>query len=352
MRKILVSTGEPAGIGPDICLENLIQAANSNFAEQVIFVGDADMLQQRAELLGLTHDIRKIAPTIHSLTEVTPKHKSYIWHHCCKHSVQAGKLNAHNSEYIIGILLNCVNAIQQKQADALVTAPAHKAIINQQFKHIKNQPKYASQLKNIPQFLGHTEFLQQLAGVEKVVMMLACDTLKVALVTTHIPISQVSQQLTQQEISATCHITAQSLHNSFKNDWIRKRPKPHIAVLGLNPHAGEDGHIGIEEIEIIQPAISNLPNLNCQISGNISADTAFTKDNLNKYDCFIAMYHDQALPVFKHIGFASGINISLGLPYIRTSVDHGTALNLAGSGKASFSSLNKAIKTASNMLQS
>jgi 4-hydroxythreonine-4-phosphate dehydrogenase len=214
--------------------------------------------------------------------------------------------------------------------DAVVTAPVHKGVINDASVH----------------FTGHTEFFAEGAGVEQVVMMLATQNLKVALATTHLPLKAVSSAITVKLLTDVINI----IDTSFKTQF--GIPSARIAVCGLNPHAGEGGHLGMEEIEVIDPVINNLKNRGLNVSGSWPADTIFVDEKLRDYDVVLAMFHDQGLPVLKHHGFGKAVNVTLGLPFIRTSVDHGTALDLAGTGKASASSLQAAIEMAITMLDS
>jgi len=210
---------------------------------------------------------------------------------------------------------------------AMVTGPVHKAVIND---------------AGIA-FSGHTEFLAQLSQVPQVVMMLAAPGLRVALVTTHLPLQQVSAAITEKKLVDVIHITHTALRQNFGI------PEPHLQVLGLNPHAGEGGHLGHEDDQVIRPVLERLRSEGLNLTGPVPADTAFTPPRLAGCDAVVAMYHDQGLPVLKHMGFGQSVNITLGLPFIRTSVDHGTALDIAGTGKADESSLYHAIRTAQEM---
>jgi 4-hydroxythreonine-4-phosphate dehydrogenase len=220
-----------------------------------------------------------------------------------------------------------LNGCLAKEFDGVVTGPVHKGVIND------------AEIE----FTGHTEFFADGANIDKVVMMLATDELRVALVTTHLPLSAVSAAITKQNVTQTLSI----INSSFKQQFGKENPR--IAVCGLNPHAGENGHMGTEEIEVISPVIEELKKNNPNISGPWPADTIFVKEKLADYDVIVAMYHDQGLPVLKHNGFGRAVNITLGLPFIRTSVDHGTALDLAGTGHADIGSLLTAIDMAVEM---
>tara|TARA_Y100000991_G_scaffold153124_1_gene116285 strand:+ start:2833 stop:3807 length:975 start_codon:yes stop_codon:yes gene_type:complete len=317
-KKIAISVGEPAGIGPDI----LIQTIQSGRKHHLIAHADPDLLVQRAKTLNLP--LKLVDPSNKdSLTKgvlaIAPQKLS--------DKCIPGKLNANNSDYVIRCLDAASEDCLTKSADALVTGPIQKSIINE------------TSIK----FTGHTEYLANKMNVPNVVMMLASDKMKVALVTTHIPISQVAGAITTEKLKVIIKI----LNNNLITHFDIKEPK--IMVCGLNPHAGESGHIGHEEEEIIKPALKDLIANGIKVTGPRSADTIFNHENIEKADTFLAMYHDQGLPVIKSSGFGGIANITLGLPIIRTSVDHGTALLLAGSGKTTFSSLKKAIDFASEM---
>lgn len=299
---IAITPGEPAGIGPDITLKLLEQ---QNIAANFIVFADPDLLQQRAEQLGLSNiKLDNVVPI--SLSQpVTP-----------------GKLNPANANYVIETLKQAGLACLNKQCDALVTGPVHKGVIND---------------AGIS-FTGHTEFLADLLNVKQVVMMLATPKLRVALVTTHLPLSQVSSAITATRLENVIRI----LNHDLKN--------PHILVCGLNPHAGEGGYLGNEEIITIIPALNKLRTEGIHLTGPVSADTAFTTKSLSGIDVVLTMYHDQGLPVLKSQGFGEAVNVTLGLPIIRTSVDHGTALNLAATGKASNNSLRYAVEIATKLI--
>jgi 4-hydroxythreonine-4-phosphate dehydrogenase len=246
-------------------------------------------------------------------------------------SPNSSSMFGNNAEYVLKTLdlatQHCLNGNTQ----ALVTGPLHKGIINQSGIY--------------PNFSGHTEYLAHLSGVDKTVMMLATDGLRVALATTHLPLNQVSKHIQADSLEKTLNI----IHKSLQNYGLQN---PKIVICGLNPHAGEDGYLGSEEIEIINPLIEKLNKQGLNLVGSVPADTAFTADALKGVDCVLAMYHDQGLPVLKTLGFKKAVNITLGLPFIRTSVDHGTALNLAGTGNISLGSFNTALKTAQNFIAS
>jgi 4-hydroxythreonine-4-phosphate dehydrogenase len=244
--------------------------------------------------------------------------------------VLAGELNPANSRYVLDTLQTALEGSLKGDFDAIVTAPVHKGVINEAGHS----------------FSGHTEFFADGAGVAKVVMMLATHTLRVALATTHLPLNAVSDAITRESLTEVIRITDQSLRQQFGI------ATPRIAVCGLNPHAGEGGYLGREEIDTIQPVIDRLSEQGIAVSGAWPADTIFNQDKLANYDVVLAMYHDQGLPVLKHHGFGKAVNVTLGLPFIRTSVDHGTALDLAGTGKASATSLQAAVDMALFMANS
>lgn len=318
MKPILVTSGEPAGIGPDICL------ALAGHAVPLVVLGNKAVLAERAKILGQEIqlvDYQADAPAIPVANQLSVLSIPYST------TVQIGKLNPQNASYVIEMLGLAADKCMKKEFSALVTAPVNKAVINQ---------------AGIP-FSGHTEFLADRARVETVVMMLACSTMKVALVTTHLPLRQVSDAITHTRI---CSVIEQ-LHVSLQQHFALDKPRIHVA--GLNPHAGEGGYLGREEIEIITPALEVLKGKGIDVQGPFPADTLFTPHYLHQADVFVAMYHDQGLPVLKYAGFGRAVNITLGLPFIRTSVDHGTALELAGTGLADAGSLLTAVEMASEM---
>ncbi|HYF98297.1 MAG TPA: 4-hydroxythreonine-4-phosphate dehydrogenase PdxA [Coxiellaceae bacterium] len=298
-----LTPGEPAGIGPDILLQ---LAAKESLTNAVIFA-DKHLLQDRAEQLQLKI---KIPLVIEHVPLATP--------------AIAGTLNVQNAPYVLQTLQLATEACLGGKLQALVTGPVHKAIINE---------------AGIP-FSGHTEFLAQLSHTPRTVMMLANEDLRVALVTTHLALRNVADAITTENLHATIQILNSELKKKFKI------AEPRIAVCGLNPHAGENGHLGREEIDIIIPVLDDLRQQNFNLLGPLPADTAFTARQLSKVDAVLTMYHDQGLPVIKAQGFGDTVNITLGLPFVRTSVDHGTALELAGTGKADYHSLAAAVKAA------
>lgn len=314
---IAYTPGEPAGIGPDI----ILQLAKQNLTARLICFADPDLLKQRSQQLGLNISISEIS----DLDQVTEHqaHHLQVWPVLLPHPCQTGVLDPDNASYVLDCLTAAVSAIKQDKIDALVTGPLHKGIIND---------------AGIP-FTGHTEFLAKLTQSTPV-MMLAADQLRVALVTTHLPLSQVSTAITPAKLERVIRI----LHHDLVNQFSITQPR--ILICGLNPHAGEDGHLGREEVDIIEPVLKHLRTENINLIGPLPADTLFTPKYLQQADAVLAMYHDQGLPVLKHVGFGHAINITLGLPIIRTSVDHGTALDLAGTGNANTGSLKAALELA------
>lgn len=319
--RLLITPGEPAGIGPDIA----IKAAHKTWPAELVVIVDPELLEARATQLGLPltlHSINLTAtPTLHQpgTLKIIPVSLNT--------KCEAGKLNSANSSYVMKTLEIAVDCCLKNQAHALVTGPVHKAIMNNAGIH----------------FTGHTEFLAARSKTSQVVMCFMTDKMKVALVTTHLPLSEVSKAITEKKLLDTIRLVAFELEKKFQIQ------QPCILVCGLNPHAGENGHLGREEIDIIEPALAQLRKENFNVQGPLPADTIFTDKYLKKADVVIAMYHDQALPVVKFQGFHAAVNITLGLPFIRTSVDHGTALDVAGTSHADAGSLEAAIKLATTL---
>ena len=321
--RILYTVGEPAGIGPDI----IIRIAQQYQPFQLIAIADPDVIQQRAEQLGISLTLRIV--TNKTAVSPTPAGELYLIPIAVAEPVIAGQINQKNGQSVINSLTHAVQLLLNQQAEAIVTGPVNKAIINE---------------AGIA-FTGHTEFFAEQSNTKKVVMLLSSPKLKVALVTTHLPLRLVSEAITYDEIVQTIAIVATSL----QQQWGIADPR--IAVCGLNPHAGESGHLGHEELTVIEPAIKAMERKGILVSGPWPADTIFVGDNLKNFDVVIAMYHDQGLPVLKHQGFAEAVNITLGLPFIRTSVDHGTALSLAGTNAVKIGSANAAINAALAMIR-
>ena len=322
--RIAITVGEPAGIGPDIVLG----LADRDRGAELVAIADPDLLRQRAAALGMdislveTGPDAPAAPHIPGTLSVLPVR--------LEAPCSPGLLDARNAAYVLATLELATRACQAGQFAAMVTAPVQKSIINE---------------AGFP-FSGHTEFLADLTGTEHVVMMLASDRLRVALVTTHLPLSAVPAAITPELLQRTLSTLDRDLRSRFGI------AEPRLAVLGLNPHAGESGHLGREEIEIIIPTLQRAQRAGLQLSGPLPADTAFSPSILDHHDAIVAMYHDQGLPVLKYAGFGNAVNITLGLPIIRTSVDHGTALDLAGTGRASTGSLATAVSTTVQMIGS
>lgn len=324
IRRIALTTGEPAGIGPDLC----IQLAQQKQQAQLIAIADPDLLRRRSRQLNLPVTLNET--DLSEAAAIAEPGSLFYLPVKLAEKVIAGQLNPANSRYVLETLQLALDGSLDGRFDAIVTAPVHKGVINDAGF----------------EFSGHTEFFADGAGVPKVVMMLATDNLRVALATTHLPLTAVSDAISRDSLAQIITIINDSLQRQF---GIRK---PRIAVCGLNPHAGEGGHLGREEIEIIQPLIDRFQAEGLAVSGAWPADTIFNRDKLASYDVVLAMYHDQGLPVLKHHGFGKAVNITLGLPFIRTSVDHGTALDLAATGRASTTSLQAAVDMALNMANS
>ena len=312
MKKIALSPGDPAGIGPEICLKSLQEINNPSVFE---LIGDIDFYKKLSKDLNLNLSFEETLDTKNSILVKNIKLDS---------EVVSGSPNVANSKYTLDVLLTGSLGAINKEYAALVTGPINKKIIND----------YGFE------FSGHTEFLADISQTKNVVMLLANSKVKVALLTTHIPLNKVSESVSTKKIIETIKI----LNENLKSLWKIKNPK--ICVLGLNPHAGEGGFMGSEEIEIIEPAINALLSEKICVEGPISADTAFIKEKTSKYDAYLAMFHDQGLPVLKSMGFGDSVNITLGLPFTRISVDHGTAYELAGKNKADPSSFKRSMELA------
>jgi 4-hydroxythreonine-4-phosphate dehydrogenase len=313
---IAVTPGEPAGIGPDVCLRLAAQPPRDS---ALVFIADPDLLTARARRLGVATELppwREPRPGCFVLPVKAPR------------PAVAGTLDSANSPYVIDTLARATDGCLRGEFGALVTGPVHKGVIND---------------AGIA-FTGHTEFLANRAGARQVVMMLACPGLRVALATTHLPLADVPRAVTRERLTAVIEVLHADLRAKFGI------ADPRILVCGLNPHAGEGGHLGREEIDVIEPAIRALAARGLKLTGPVPADTAFLPASLAQADAMLAMYHDQGLPVLKARDFAHAVNITLGLPFIRTSVDHGTALELAGTGRADPSSLYAAVETALKMV--
>ncbi len=317
-RRLLISSGEPAGIGPELC----VMLARRAHAAELVVAADPALLLERADWLGLDLALEDFDPTAPPVPQAAGRLK-VLPVPLAKPSVP-GRLDPANAGYVLDILERCTRLCLANTAAALVTAPVHKGIIND-----AGHP-----------FSGHTEFLAQLSGAHTPVMLLAAPGLRVALVTTHLPLRAVADAITPERLETVAVILDRDLRRRFGI------ATPQILVCGLNPHAGEGGHLGREEIDIIIPTLERLRSRGLDLVGPLPADTLFTPKHLEGADAVLAMYHDQGLPVLKHLGFGKAVNITLGLPLIRASVDHGTALDLAGSGRADPGSLEAAVAAA------
>ncbi len=303
---VAVSSGEPAGIGPEICLA----LDDAGLPARIVVIGDRDLIETRAQLIGKSAsglDIQHVPLRV-------PSHP--------------GRLDARNAPYVIDVIDAALQGCRDGRYAAMVTAPVQKSVIND----------------GGLAFTGHTEYLAEKTGTPKVVMMLAGAGLRVALATTHLALKDVPAAITQEELESTLRILDADLRNKFGI------ARPRILVAGLNPHAGEDGHMGREEIDVITPVLKRLRDQGMDVVGPLPADTLFTRKVLSGSDAQLAMYHDQGLAVLKYAAFEDGVNVTLGLPIVRTSVDHGTALDLAGTGRADPGSLFAAVKMAAEIV--
>ena len=320
--RVVITPGEPAGIGPDL----VIQLAQRDWPLELVVCADGRLLTERATLLGLPLTLLPYSPE----KPAAPQRAGTLTllPVALHAEVTPGTLNVENGRYVVETLARACDGCLNGEFSALVTGPVHKGIIND---------------AGIA-FTGHTEFFEERAGAPKVVMMLATEELRVALATTHLPLKAVSVAITPELLREVITI----LHDFLKNKF--GLAEPHVLVCGLNPHAGEGGHMGTEEIDTIIPVLEELRAKGMNLSGPLPADTLFQPKYLDHADAVLAMYHDQGLPVLKYQGFGRGVNITLGLPFIRTSVDHGTALELAGQGKADVGSFITALNLAIKMI--
>ncbi|RLK51550.1 4-hydroxythreonine-4-phosphate dehydrogenase [Alkalispirillum mobile] len=318
--RLALTAGEPAGIGPDLCLKIAAEPLDA----AVVVLGDPQLLRERAEQLGLSVAVQPVTavPTGRHQPGTLPVLPVPL-----AGSRAPGQLDTANAAHVLALLEGAARGCLQGEFDAVVTAPVHKGVINEAG-HV---------------FSGHTEFFAEQTGGQLPVMMLAADTLRVALVTTHLPLRAVADAITAERLERVITTLDRDLRARFGIQ------RPCIRVCGLNPHAGEGGHLGREEIEVIEPVLARLRDQGLDLDGPLPADTVFTPRHLAGADAILAMYHDQGLPVLKHAGFGRAVNITLGLPIIRTSVDHGTALDLAGTGQAEAGSLLEAIAQARRM---
>lgn len=315
---LAITAGEPSGIGPDLCLQL------AGHAHPLVVIADKSVLQQRAAQLGI--DV-----SLHDYSTTTPHvaGKLSVLHISVRQPVSASKLDQQNAAYVLKTLDRALQGCVSGEFAGMITAPVHKGIIND---------------AGIP-FTGHTEYLAEQTNTPLVVMMLAGGGMRVALATTHLPLREVADAITQPLLEDILRILNRDLQRRFGI------AHPRILVAGLNPHAGEGGHLGREELDVMIPVLNRLRAEGMNVSEPLPADTLFAAHRLRECDAVLAMYHDQGLPVLKHSSFGEGVNITLGLPIIRTSVDHGTALELAGTGKANVGSLLEAIKVAIEMAQ-
>ena len=319
---LAVTAGEPAGIGVDLCLQLAFQTHVAPF----VVLCDRQLLLQRAEQLGLDVQLHDYDPQQRA---ALPDGHLRVLHSPLAVPVVTGQLNPANSPYVLALLRRAVQGCVEGEFAAMVTAPVHKGVIND---------------AGIA-FTGHTEYLAELTGTPLVVMMLAGGGMRVALATTHLPLRDVADAISSELLEQILIIMQHDLQSRFGIG------QPRILVAGLNPHAGEGGYLGREEIDIMIPVLNKLRAQGMVVSVPLPADTLFAKHRLEECDAVLAMYHDQGLPVLKHASFGSGVNITLGLPIIRTSVDHGTALDLAGTGQAEVGSLIEAMQMASHMAE-
>lgn len=323
-KRFALTPGEPAGIGPDLCL---LLAAQSQ-PHPLIAITSRDLLAERAAQLGLA--VSLLAVDADALPDhPAPAGSLYVWDTPLGAPVRTGELDTANAAFVLQTLTRAAQGCLDGLFAGMITAPVHKGVIND----------------GGIAFSGHTEFLADLTATEQVVMMLTTGDLRVALVTTHLPLRDVADAITAERLERVTRI----LHADLQGKFGLARPR--ILVCGLNPHAGEGGHLGREEIDIIEPTLERLRAEGMDLRGPLPADTLFTPKYLQHCDAVLAMYHDQGLPVLKYKGFGAAVNVTLGLPIIRTSVDHGTALDLAGTGKVDTGSLRVALDTAYRMAE-
>ena len=315
--RLFLTPGEPAGIGPDLVL----LAARRRHDAELVAVADPALLAQRARALRLRVSLQEFDPLARPRAH-RPGHLA-VASVALRAAAHPGRLDPANSAYVLDTLRKAVHLCREP-GTALVTGPVHKGVIND---------------AGVP-FTGHTEYLAGLCGVATPVMLLVAGTLRVALATTHLPLREVADAITAERLRRVLRVLAAGLRERLRI------ARPRILVAGLNPHAGEDGHLGHEDADIIEPVLRELSAEGLRLSGPFPADTLFTRERLKRADAVLAMYHDQGLPVLKHSGFGKAVNVTLGLPFLRTSVDHGTALELAGTRRADPGSLLAAIRFA------
>lgn len=321
--RIALTPGEPAGIGPDL----VIALAQQAQAHEIVAIADPQLLRARAQQLNLPLQLREV--DLHQAPQPSAAGELAVWPVALAEAAEPGTLNVKNAPYILQTLDAAIDGCMNGSFAALVTGPVQKSVIND---------------AGIA-FSGHTEYLADKTHTPKVVMMLATEGLRVALATTHLPLKAVAAAITPDELTHVIEILQRDMQGQF---GIKA---PRILVCGLNPHAGEGGHLGREEIEIIEPVLNTLRARGMDLIGPLPADTLFTPKYLDQADAVLAMYHDQGLPVLKYKGFGQAVNVTLGLPIIRTSVDHGTALDLAATGRADLGSLRTALAYALAMVQ-
>ena len=319
--RIAISAGDPAGVGPDIALE----LAQRDWPCELVVVADRDLLAARAALLGLEVALRDVT----DLRQASSRGELRVLHEPLARPVTAGAPDPANAPAVLAALRRVADGCTAGSFDAMVTGPVSKAVITD---------------SGTP-FSGHTEYLAEVTGAEHVVMLLAHGSLRVALATTHMPLAAVPRALTAGRLERTLRVLSSELRDKFA---IRE---PRISVLGLNPHAGEEGKLGREEIDMIIPLLTRLREDGLHLFGPLPADTAFNPERRGVSDAYLAMYHDQGLPVLKFAGFGGAVNVTLGLPIIRTSVDHGTAFELAGTGRAQSGSMHAAVELALELVR-
>lgn len=321
MQRLIITPGEPAGIGPDIT----IIAAQQSAPVELVVVADPELLASRGRLLG--YPLNLIETDLSAAPEAQAAGTLKIIPTPLTTTCEPGVLNPKNAHYVLDTLSIAANLCLEKKAQGIVTGPVHKGIMN----------------KAGIDFTGHTEFFAQVSGVPQTVMLFVVDDMKVALATTHLPLTQVPAVLTRESLWRTISILHRGLQHQFGI------PDPRILVCGLNPHAGEDGYLGTEEIDIIKPLITEMKQQGFHLLGPFPADTIFTPKMLAQGDVVLAMYHDQGLPIVKYAGFGNAVNMTVGLPFIRTSVDHGTALDIVGTDKVDAGSMLAAIRLAADL---
>jgi len=315
---VAVTAGEPAGVGPELCA----RLTERSWPVALVLVGDAEVIAARAAAIGLRMQLPRYDPD----AQVAPAPFA-VWHHPLAERAVEGQLDPANAGAVLASIDSALDGCVRGRFAAMATAPVHKAVIND---------------AGIP-FTGHTEYLQMRTRTARVVMMLVGGGLRVALATTHLPLREVPTAITREGLVETLGVVDGELRRKFSI------VAPRIGVCGLNPHAGEGGHLGYEEIDTIGPAIADAKALGIGASGPYPADTLFVPEQAGRFDCILAMYHDQGLPALKHASFGHGVNLTLGLPIVRTSVYHGTALDLAGSGRADPGSLFAAVTLAAQL---